>query len=64
MHELAGNLVVELNAAGFVIVPREPTEVMIDAGYTVIGNTMNEYSPDVVSIYRTMLAAACNIRTR
>lgn len=54
-----------LEEAGFVIVPKEPTEAMIDAGIMPPGNRTspfvgypNERRADCADVYRTMVKAA------
>lgn len=60
--ESADILVAALAEAGYAIVPREPTEAMIDAGCAVpapFGETDGEWGPpDPEDIWRAMIAAA------
>lgn len=60
----ADAILAALAAAGFAVVPREPTEAMHDAGYAVslgggAGEPMHAGFPSInARIYRAMLAAA------
>ena len=58
--EDADAIIAALDAAGFVIVPKEPTQAMLDAGE----DQLHDYDPEVMGrapavqrIFRDMLAA-------
>ena len=58
--DAADRIIEALNAAGFVIVPKEPTQSMLDAGE----DQLHDYDPEVMGrapavqrIFRDMLAA-------
>lgn len=51
----ADNTLTALDAAGYVVVPKEPTEEMIDAGVTAeTGRTMGDR---ITNCYRAMISA-------
>lgn len=56
--EDADKIVAALDAAGFVIVPKEPTEAMIAAGAEVDAWVFQEGQQPQPQIYRAMIAAA------
>jgi len=57
-----------LDAAGLVVVPRDPTEVMMNAGYRKVGKMHYEptasaqgWGEHATDIYRAMIAAAPDV---
>lgn len=51
-------------ASGYVLVPREPTTAMVEAGRAAmkaapdLGGIVSQYTPEVMDVYAAMLAAA------
>lgn len=52
----ADAIIAALDRAGYVIVPKEPTEKMVNLGYDILRDST--YMDPVLSIYHIMLAGA------
>lgn len=56
--EIVDAILVEIKAQGYVIVPREPTEAMREAGVDkLFGSSHDDWGDEAADIYRAMLSA-------